>query len=61
MNLQSGILIGVPIPESDGASAGETIQQAIESALLQAKYLFCVEIVFTWSNLILNICFNHYR
>lgn len=37
MNLQSGILIGVPIPESDGASTGETIQQAIESALLQAK------------------------
>eukprot|EP00105_Crassostrea_gigas_P002134 XP_011414561.1 PREDICTED: pseudouridine-metabolizing bifunctional protein C1861.05 [Crassostrea gigas] len=37
MNLHSGILIGVPIPESEGASAGETIQQAIESALLQAK------------------------
>lgn len=37
MNLQSGILIGVPIPDSEGASAGETIQQAIESTLLQAK------------------------
>lgn len=41
MNLQSGILIGVPIPESDGLSSGETIQQAIESALLQAKYVLC--------------------
>lgn len=37
MKLQSGILIGVPIPESEGALAGETIQQAIESALSQAK------------------------
>ncbi|XP_078333760.1 uncharacterized protein LOC111122585 [Crassostrea virginica] len=34
MNLQSGILIGVPIPESD---AGEAIQKAIESTLLEAK------------------------
>ena len=40
MNLQSGILIGVPIPESE---AGEAIQKAIESALLEAKYRLLVK------------------
>ncbi|XP_048726915.1 uncharacterized protein LOC125645446 isoform X2 [Ostrea edulis] len=35
MHLQSGILIGVPIPEAD-VKSGEIIQQAIDSVIVQA-------------------------
>lgn len=38
MHLQSGILIGVPIPEAD-VKSGEIIQQAIDSVIVQAMYL----------------------
>ena len=59
MNLQSGLVVAVPIPE-DHAAAGNPIEEAIQKSLAEAKYVFiccCFSIPFYFSAKLLS-CFK---
>lgn len=51
MNLQSGLVVAVPIPD-EHAAAGNPIEEAIQKSLAEAKYVFiccCFSIPFYFS------------